>query len=327
LRNPAHYKACPVEFRASHFAVGMMMLLIACSIPVIVLVASRSGGHARIDHYIRFVGSVAGLQVGSNVLFGGIPVGRVTSVTIDPDNTTLARIDISVDSNVAIYENSKATMAQQGISGSIQVDISRGGATHGRLLKPGEEIAARYSPFSKLVASLPTIEAKGGMLMDRLTSFVSPEDITLSGRILDNVAKLRGRFAADAPAIDGIVAEASNAMGQFARAWSDIQEAGKSLGPLAADAQATEREIGKLGATASTVGADVSGFVEANRRQIEDFASNGLAQMPLMLNELHELGRNLDHLWAQIRQDPARFFLSSPEDEGFTPPAGVNQHH
>ena len=36
------------------------------------------------EHYIRFVGSVAGLDVGSSVLLDGIPIGRVTSVRIDP---------------------------------------------------------------------------------------------------------------------------------------------------------------------------------------------------------------------------------------------------
>lgn len=303
------------------------MLLICCSIPALLILASRSGGPAHVPYYVRFIGSVAGLDIGSPVLFGGIPVGRVTDVQVDPQNSSLARVDLSIDANAAIYDDTKAVMTWQLLSGKIVIDITRGGQQHGRQLQPGEEIPARYSALGKVVASLPSIEASARDLLDRVSTFVSDEDIALSNRIFDNVEKLRGRVATEAPVITAIAAEASNAVAQMTKAWEDFQQAGRALGPLATEANATEREIGNLATTASHAGADLGQFVVDNRRQIEDFASNGLSQVPPLLADLHRLGRTLDRLWNEIRQDPARFFLTSPTQEGFEPPPmGSNQH-
>src|ERR1700687_760328 len=115
-----------MEVRTSHLAVGAFMLLLVCSIPALLIWSSKSTEQNPVEYYIRFVSSVAGLEVGSNVLLGGIPIGRVTAVRVDPQNTSLARVDISVDGAVPIYSDSKATMELQGISSVVLVAISRG---------------------------------------------------------------------------------------------------------------------------------------------------------------------------------------------------------
>src|ERR1700686_498819 len=125
-----------MEPRASHFAVGALVLLIVCSLPVLALWSSKSTRLGLVDHYIRFTGTVAGLEVGSNVLLGGIPIGHVTALRVDPQNSLSARIDISVDGAAPIYSDSRATMQLQGLS-NIYIDISRGGGAGSRRLGPG----------------------------------------------------------------------------------------------------------------------------------------------------------------------------------------------
>src|SRR5882724_7716467 len=130
-----------MEARASHVAVGVLVLLLICSALGLLIWSSKSTKQNLVEHYVRFRDSVAGLNVGNSVLFGGIPMGHVTAVGIDPHNSSLARVDISVDGAAPIYSDSKATMLSRGISGNVVIDISRGGRTRSRRLKPGEEIA------------------------------------------------------------------------------------------------------------------------------------------------------------------------------------------
>ena len=74
-----------METRASHIAVGAFVLvLLFGALGFIVWVSHFSERVIESHFFTRFSGSVAGLDVSSNVLFGGIPVGHVTSVEVDP---------------------------------------------------------------------------------------------------------------------------------------------------------------------------------------------------------------------------------------------------
>src|ERR1700730_17615787 len=116
-----------METRASNIAVGTFVLvLIVGAIGFIFWVGRFADRTATSSYYARFAGSVAGLDVGSNVLFGGIPIGHVTSIAVDPVETSLARVDVSVDASVPIREDSQAVLALQGITGGVLVEVSRG---------------------------------------------------------------------------------------------------------------------------------------------------------------------------------------------------------
>jgi phospholipid/cholesterol/gamma-HCH transport system substrate-binding protein len=86
-----------METRAKHITVGAFVLSSVLAIAFFVFWLARFEGEARYyNYYARFSGSVSQLRVDSTVLFGGIPVGRVIDVRIDPENSELARVDLAV---------------------------------------------------------------------------------------------------------------------------------------------------------------------------------------------------------------------------------------
>ena len=86
-----------METRARHLAVGaFVMVLVICGGLFAVWVAKFSGQVDFMPYYTRFSGSVSQMRTDTVVLFGGIPVGRVTDVRIDPVNSELARVDFVV---------------------------------------------------------------------------------------------------------------------------------------------------------------------------------------------------------------------------------------
>jgi phospholipid/cholesterol/gamma-HCH transport system substrate-binding protein len=318
-----------MEVRASHLVAGALTLLVLCSVPALLFWSSGSAVPRQVNHFVRFSDSVAGLNVGSRVLFGGIPIGHVTAIGIDPQDSSLARVDISVDSTTPIYSDSKATLQLQGISGLLLVDISRGGRMRDQKLAPGAEIRSRYSSFGKLWVALREMAPKADMLMARISVLFNSANAAMANAILASVSKLRTHFAADSPALDSLRANADDAVAQFNQAKADFQQVSGNVDQLSTAAKALSQEIGNLTSSLSGAGANLGNFVAENHRPVEDFWSNGYSQWPTMIAGLHRAVTSLGRLWTEMKQDPARFFLTDRQEEGFQPPPppSSTQHH
>src|SRR5271154_6901771 len=112
-----------METRASHIAVGaFVMLLLIGGFGFVIWVSKYSQQTVMYNHFARFTGSVQGLNIGTNVLFGGIPIGHVTGISVDSQDPSLARVDMEVNAAVPIRSNSVATLEMQGITGGVLVE-------------------------------------------------------------------------------------------------------------------------------------------------------------------------------------------------------------
>ena len=303
------------------------MLLLICSAPALMIWSSKSTKQNFVEHYVRFKDSVAGLNVGNGVLFGGIPIGHVTAVGIDPHNSSLARVDISVDGAAPIFSDSKATLRSGGISGNAVIDISRGGRMRERRLKPGDEIVSRRSPFQQLVMGLQAMPAKADLLIERVSAFYNAENASRANRILANIDKLSAEFSAAASMFYSFRADSGDAVAKLRQAQAELERVTGNIDRLKTVAKAASEEIQNLTAASSRSATDLSQFVEENRQPIQDFALTGFLQLLPMIREIHQLGGNLDRLWTEVRQGPVRFFFTDRQQQGFEPPPSINQHH
>ena len=138
-----------METRAKHIAVGSFVIAFALGIAFFVFWLARYEGEVRYDQYFaRFSGSVSQLRIDSTVLFGGIPVGRVTDVRIDAENSELARVDMAIRGGTPIRVDSKATLEIQGLAGGVIIQISRGTCYSALLPSESEIIAGFHSEYS-----------------------------------------------------------------------------------------------------------------------------------------------------------------------------------
>jgi phospholipid/cholesterol/gamma-HCH transport system substrate-binding protein len=74
--------------------VGIFLSL--CSVILVGLLVLLSGlRHERtVAYFIEFNENVSGLFPGSDVRYRGVPVGRVTHITVAPNNLVRARVEI-----------------------------------------------------------------------------------------------------------------------------------------------------------------------------------------------------------------------------------------
>lgn len=81
--------------------------------------------------------SASGLKNGAHVEVGGVRVGKVTAITLDPVSYE-ARVELALDRAVTLQRDAIASIRTAGIVGDKFVNIAPGGATE--LLAAGGEI-------------------------------------------------------------------------------------------------------------------------------------------------------------------------------------------
>src|SRR5215475_11033448 len=218
-----------METRASHIAVGaFVLILLFGGLGFLIWVGHFSERVIETHYFTRFSGSVAGLDVNSNVLFGGIPVGHVISVEVDPQDSSLARVDMLVRADTPIRTDSVATLAMQGITGGVLVEFSRGTKSAARL-KPGSEIPSAYSSLERLLSGAPELITKATALVDRASTFLSPDNSAALAQTLANLDHLTAQLANSSDRFDGLLTEVDTAVKQVTVTAVSIQKLADDL--------------------------------------------------------------------------------------------------
>jgi len=111
-------------------------LVLVAAVAFLVFAYNKAGQRSFSGGYpltARF-SSIDGLDTGSDVRIGGVKVGQVTDITIDP-NTYLAMVKLSVEPQIKIPADSVASISTEGLLGGKYVGLEPGVSDD--MLKPG----------------------------------------------------------------------------------------------------------------------------------------------------------------------------------------------
>ncbi len=89
--------------------------------------------------------SISGLKKGATVEIAGVNVGKVSDINLDQEDYA-AVVQISINNEVKIHEDSIASIRTSGIIGDRYIKISPGGADE--FIKPGGEILETESAIN-----------------------------------------------------------------------------------------------------------------------------------------------------------------------------------
>ncbi len=118
-----------METRARYVLIGVFVLSAIAGVFGFVYWLHSSGGlTSRASYLIRFERSVAGLRAGSAVLFNGMRVGEVTTLSIEPSNPREVLATVVVERNTPVRADTQVDIEVQGLMGSPSVALSGGTA-------------------------------------------------------------------------------------------------------------------------------------------------------------------------------------------------------
>lgn len=311
-----------METRARHLAVGAFVLvLVICGGLFAIWIAKFTGQVTYVPYYTRFSGSVSQLRSDTTVLFGGIPIGRVTDVRIDPVSSELARVDFVVREGTPIREDSQATIEIQSIAGGVGLQISRG--TNGAdLLAPGREVKGGVSPLERLVSQAPNLLAKLTLIAESLNGMLNEQNRQAFTETLTNLRDLSVSLNKHQGELTTLLTNGNTAVSNFSEAGASLRnlsdQLNKSASAITGDAKKAVQSFDQMSVAVKQTADQLNGIVTDNRGPLKQFTGTALYEATDLIAQLRELASSMARISEEIERDPARFFLSD-RNKGVNP--------
>jgi phospholipid/cholesterol/gamma-HCH transport system substrate-binding protein len=303
-----------IEAKVGTFLIGCLALLGIA----VYYVGNEHWGH-RLTPYRTYLRYAGGVGPGTEVLFGGIAVGRVTNVQAWRQDPTQIEILLEVKEGTPFNEKSLATLGAVSLMSSPAISVTTG-ALSARRLSPGEaipsqetvsidEMARRLSGIADSAAILITevqseIKGIGGQATTLLANLSDATGQANRNQIAGILRQTNNLLARETPKLDRIT-------DQVLTATQDADSAIQKAGPLMDHTDATianvnstidqlrqpiREDLAQLQATMEQAKALISSVQAAVR--VNDDNVRGT------LEDLRVAAENLDQLSDQVKQRP-----------------------
>jgi phospholipid/cholesterol/gamma-HCH transport system substrate-binding protein len=118
--------------------VGVFVLIAASLLIITVLAVAGTFSRGGVNHHSSFK-FAGGLQPGDIIRYGGMKAGRVSSVHVDPQDSTRIEIDFSVLRGIPVKTDSVAKITSLGALGDNYIEVTTG-SKDAALLPPGSAV-------------------------------------------------------------------------------------------------------------------------------------------------------------------------------------------
>lgn len=135
--------------------VGIFLSVGLAMIVVVFTIVSEIRRAPTETFFIRFTESVSGLTKDSNILYRGVPVGKVEDIRVTPDNEIIVKAGIFTD-KVRLREGTVATLQIANLMGGMVIELS-GGDIKSPEIKPGSYIQSQTSIMENIARDIPKI--------------------------------------------------------------------------------------------------------------------------------------------------------------------------
>jgi len=295
--------------------VGLFVLIAGGLFFGTMIVVSGGIGGATVSHraFFKFAG---GVQPGAPVRYGGLTVGKVQRVRVDPGNSARIEIDITVNQDAPLKTDSVAKISTLGPLTDNYIEISTGGQG-AALAPPGSELrSAEAFGLPQLgdaaQAMLPDVQ----QALQKLNQNLDGLQVTLArandllndrnrasiGNSLNNLEHLVAEVRPKAnDSLDNLNGLLTDARPKVAASLTNVQELTVKLSPLLDDLKTTT-------ARANETLSHVDAALAENRPDIRATVTglrDTLAKSTMLLNELNQTfdqnSSNIDGLLENMR--------------------------
>ena len=173
--------------RAQKMRLGIF-LIVTTTVVVFTLIylVGASLMEIRDSYVVILQGGSAGLEVGSQVRFNDIVVGRVEGVRLDENDPGQVIINLSLDHGTPVTVDTVAVPEMANITGTKMLSM-HGGTKASARLKPGDTIKSAASDFSMLTTKVVTIADKLQQLIDNLNTITDTDNADKLAKVLEEV--------------------------------------------------------------------------------------------------------------------------------------------
>ncbi len=293
-----------MEKNSHYFIIGLFVSVSLLAFTIFVIWLAGTHDMRNYKRYtIFFKDPVSGLKNSAVVQYRGVDVGRVMDVRISPGRNDLIKVDIEVDDATPIFASTEASLAQQGMTGIVYMELTTTeGDTQPPKIVEGENypiIAGRGTQLSKLFQDIPKITTQILELGEKLNTILSEENTESLSLTLKNVQTIT-------QSMNALLSEEN--INNTTTAMRNAAEASEDIGDIADRFNNTADEIDKAVAS-------LNGILTDNRADIDRFAGSGLNQITEMSRETKRMAESVRRLADKLEQEPSRL-LYQPNYRG-----------
>ena len=308
-----------METRANHVLIGAFTLAVCLAAVLFALWAAKYTTEKSYGEYdVVFQEAVTGLSVGSQVLYSGISVGAVRTLSLMKDDPRKVVARIRLNAETPVKTDTRAKLTVTGLTGTTVIQLTGGspGAPNlegGRGRGPVPVIPSEPS-------ALQNIAATASEIVDRVNSLLSDANVERVTRTLDQLDQVTGSLAAEKEEIAALLRIARAASEKLDRTLANADRTITHLDEGLV--QELPELVAKLDRTLSSLesaGKSADGILTDNRQALSEFAQDGLGQVGPTMRQLRGLVRELDDLVERIEGNPAGFLLGKEKPEEFEP--------
>ncbi len=281
-----------MEERVSYALIGLFSILLGGALVAIVLWLSASDLQKEYDIYLAYMReSVSGLTKDAPVKYRGVDVGKVKSISLNPDNPEEVELVLEIERGTPIKEDTVAILSVQGLTGIAFVDLT-GGSKNAPPLRPRPGapypvIKTGPSLFVRLDTLLTTLAVRLSAFADAASRWLDEDNRESFSRTLDHVAALTQALAEQREAIDAL---------------------GQRLPALLARAEAAAAALEGMARSMAAAAQEVQGWLEDNRQA----AQRTLGGMDQLVAELQRLVHQLERVAGLIESQPNALVFGHP---------------
>jgi phospholipid/cholesterol/gamma-HCH transport system substrate-binding protein len=292
-----------------------LVVLIAGGVFFGAMVVISGGGGATVPHraYFKFAG---GVQAGAPVRYGGLLVGKVQQVHMDPGNTTRIEIDLLVNRDAPLKTDSVAKISTLGPLTDNYIEISTG-SQQAPLTPPGSAL------LSAEAFGLPQLgDAAQAMLPDlqralqKLNQNLDGLQVTLTrandllndrnranvGSSLSNLERLVAEARPKATeSLDNLNGLLTDARPKVSASLSNVQTLTAKLGPLLDDLKTTTTRANDTLAHVDSALMENRADVRASVAGLRDTVAKSATLLNDLTQVLDDNSTNIDDLLNNIR--------------------------
>jgi phospholipid/cholesterol/gamma-HCH transport system substrate-binding protein len=306
-----------MERDANYTAVGAFVLLVATMAGLFVYwYAGSADARDYVRYEIYFEGSVSGLNRGSTVRYLGVDVGRVVAIRIDKRASDRVQIIADIDSHTPISKNTLASLAMQGVTGLLYIDLLANTEAKRKMTSVPSEmypvIDSIQSNFDRLLASLPDLVGRATVVVDRASRVLSDENLKAFAMTMQNLEQTSSSLPGAMRDAAVVVADLKATMADVRAAAIGARELIETSGPDLASASQRLRVISENLAKTT---ANLDQLMTDHREDLGLFLRDSLPEMERLLRDSRTAAQEFRELSRSLKADPAQL-LYEPSYRG-----------
>ncbi len=174
---------------------GLFLIISGGLLVIIILIITGSELLEKRDTYfVRYKDtSVSGLEIGAQVKYHGVRVGRIEDIYIDEDQVDVVVVELSLKAGTPIKTDVEAEISALSLTGLKIIELT-GGSRKAPMLPPGSEIPPGESTLQMITGKAEAVSEKLELALTNLVELTGGENQERLMKMIDNTALVLNDF-------------------------------------------------------------------------------------------------------------------------------------